>query len=226
LTTRKDLGAQDYVRELEILKDAKNGLWKKIREDLLAHESAGTMLSKDKLYSGLAAYHLKNYEDVIKIYETALIEDKFLKTLSLDELASLFSSYSDSLYKLDKVDKFESVSRAILKDTQKFTEQSVNIKNLHERLGYLYLEVLVGKAAKASANDREQRAQQFLKDYANSEYVNRVTYLLAKALLDGDKTDEGKKILNQLMNDEKVPEYIKELCKSELSTLKLDEKIL
>ena len=39
-----------------------------------------------------------------------------------------------------------------------------------------------------------------------------------------NKKDEGIKVLNELIQKTEVPNYIKELAKSELSTLKLMEK--
>jgi len=53
-----------------------------------------------------------------------------------------------------------------------------------------------------------------------------VSYLQGLALIQNQKIKEGKELLNNLVNDKNVSDYIKELAKSELSLINIKEKTL
>ena len=53
-----------------------------------------------------------------------------------------------------------------------------------------------------------------------------MNYLLGRAYVNNEKLDEGKKVLNSLLKDDKVEDHIKEMAKSELALIKIKEKTI
>ena len=65
-----------------------------------------------------------------------------------------------------------------------------------------------------------------MKEFKKSTYKGRLSYLLAISLLQNKKTEEGKKVLSEILNDKSVTDYVKEMARSELSLLKIKERTL
>ena len=116
-----------------------------------------------------------------------------------------------------KKDKFVEVSSALLKDVSRMGDNEVAVKSLKERVHYLRTEILFSDLDPRAANE----AENFLSEYKNSEYINRVRYLYGRHLIKTNKSEAGKKFLTELVNDEKAEAYIKEMAKSELTLLNL-----
>ena len=70
------------------------------------------------------------------------------------------------------------------------------------------------------------KAEEFLTSYSDNEYNPRVTYLNGIAKVKSSQQEAGKEILQKLLDDNKTPDYLKGLARSELTSLKLKEKTL
>ena len=66
----------------------------------------------------------------------------------------------------------------------------------------------------------------------NKRGVIALTYIFgigksrAQEILTAAKVDEGKKVLEEIIDSETIPSYIKDLARSELSSIKIREKTL
>ena len=70
----------------------------------------------------------------------------------------------------------------------------------------------------------QTRLQDFIKDFPESVYLGRVKFLLGKYYLSKKNDVEGERVLTEVIGDIRIPNYIKELAKSELSTLKIERQ--
>jgi len=93
-------------------------------------------------------------------------------------------------------------------------------------LSYLDIELAAGANNAESSLLLEQKASAFKLKYKTSLYLGRVNYLLGLSLVSGKKIEEGKKVFNEIIDDKNVPDYIKELAKSELSQIIIREKTI
>ena len=98
-------------------------------------------------------------------------------------------------------------------------------KRLVRRADYLYVESLFSES-KIDYKLMARKSSEFLKENKNSEYSDRVSYLNGMALINNNQVEEGKKVLNTLVEKKDAPEYLKGLAKSELTTLVLQNNTL
>ena len=94
-----------------------------------------------------------------------------------------------------------------------------------ERADYLYLESLFSERD-VKHKLLGMKSKEFIAAYKQSTYLDRVNYLRGVALVNSQAIEEGRKILNELLSGKDVPEYLKGLVRSELSTLELRSKTL
>ena len=139
--------------------------------------------------------------------------------LSKDQIADLFQTYTETLYQLSDTENFQKASGAILRDVASLSKKSKKVRSLTERVRYLLIETIASQSKDFDV--LESRTQNFLSDYDKTSYKNRVKYLLGKALVENNKDNEGEKVLNEILNDNQAPTYIKELVRSELSSMKI-----
>ena len=139
-------------------------------------------------------------------------------------LADLLMGYVESLYNLKDIEKFKSVVRALVKDIQQ--SKSAPILNVAERVNYLLIESLVAEEKKKDWKEIEELVVRFKEQFIKSPYTSRIEYLLGLSLLRNGKLKEGKAVLEQLIDKEEVPLYVREMARTELSDLTLKEKRL
>ena len=173
--------------------------------------------AKAIFYQALANFEMKKYKDAESSFETFFAKSSNFNSIDGNDLILSVGNYLESIYKLIKKDKFLEVSQALLKDVQKIGDNAQALQNLKERVGYLRSEILFSSLSPKA----EKEAKSFLKEYEKSEYRNRVKYLYGRHLIKINKDDEGKKFLNELVNDKDTEPYIKEMAKSELTLLNL-----
>src|SRR5690606_18511536 len=124
------------------------------------------------------------------------------------------------------IDKFEKVSKALLEDTQKLANSNPYMAQVSERIAYLNLEVMAGKSTELARARLENGILPFNKQYPQSQFRDRLGFLLGTALIQSAKVDQGVKIFNDMLSDGKVSDTVKEMIKSELSLLKIKERTL
>ncbi|MEI8347302.1 MAG: hypothetical protein WCG27_07530, partial [Pseudomonadota bacterium] len=219
------LGSSEALMELAIIKDLKLGNTDLVDKNLSALEKIGSQKKKINFYKGIIAYQKKNYTDCAKYLETYLATDVEKGDHDVADLADLFNAYADSLYQLAQIDKFKKVVKAIDSDTVKFSENYPIMQLVKERMLYLYIEII---AAEKNVEEGQMtllpEIAGFLERYPKSQYFGRIKYLQAVSLMANRKEAEGKDILDKLVGDPTVSDYIKGLARSELSMLKIKDR--
>lgn len=208
------------IVELEISKVVANKDWKSLRDKL----SSSPVSYRDSLnynfYMGLLSFHEKNYEEAIKDFEKVFIEKNLQKVLTPRQVADLLMSYVESLYQLKNQNRFKTVVKALIQDIDQ--SKSAQILNVSERINYLLIETYAGESKEWS--ELENLTKDFNQKFQKSPYKSRVQYIYGLSLIKNMKLREGKEILTNLTNDGEVPSHIKEMCRSELTNLRLKEK--
>ena len=211
--------------ELQLIKNIHIKNWSKMSLLINQLENEDSSYNKINYFKGILAYKQKKYKETEKHLETYFALDNGLNIQDVNELADVIMAYADSVYKSGKLDKFVKVSAAILNDTKSVSSNKF-MKHVRERISYLELETLSGDKNSKTSLLVESKILKFLKTYPKSDYFGRVEYLLSMAYMENKKQKEGKDLLNKILADDRVSKYIKELAKTELSLIKIREKVL
>jgi hypothetical protein len=231
---------QSYQRVLAILKEQKQGIirtfpnWVKRDFDQIDQmvdelelirmiasadwEQANKIVKRIKQTDKVAYYQIKisfnqaKFNQVIQSFEGMVTGNESNKKLKLELMQEAISMYAEALYKTNQHQKFINISQAVIED---ITGQA-NLAATRERLMYLLIESLhvQQKESKTIVN----YAQKFLSDYKESSYRYRVTYLNALGLLAKGDEQKGQNLLKELVDGAEVPNLIKELARSELTS--------
>jgi TolA-binding protein len=220
------LKSAELLSELVIVKDIKLRNLDLVHKNLAIFTKAMPKYNRVNYYSGIVAFSEKEYAKAIADFENFFSHDTARVIYDPADVAEMLRAYTDSIYELGQTDKFLKVSEAILNDTNSFGTGSAYIQNVRERIAYLGIEILSGKAKKENFMVVEKKITDFKTRNPKSIYLGRVNYLWGQALINNQKTKEGKEVFTSLMNDKSVSDYIKELAKSELSLLNIREKTL
>jgi tetratricopeptide (TPR) repeat protein len=181
---------------------------------------------KVDFYKGLIQYNRKNYRSAEESFENYLSSQDGERIFDPNDLALMLDAYTDSVYQLGDYKKFQKVSSAILSDTRNFGVKNQLMTKVKEKISYLNLEVLAGSNQKGTEYLLVARIKNFLKGYPKSVYKGRLQYLLGLALADTKKEKEAMKVFSEILEDESISEYIKEMVKSELSLLKIKNQTI
>jgi predicted Zn-dependent protease len=177
-------------------------------------------------YRGIIAYYTKRPTDAAKSLETYLANKGSGTHLDPSEVAEMLMAYTDSLYEIRELDKYAKVAKAVLEDTKSYRPEDPYMARVRERIGYLDIEILAGKKNAEGYMRLEPAIDRFKKDFSKSDYMGRVDYLLGVALINNQKTEEGKTLFQGMLKNDKVSGYLKELIKSELALLTIKERTL
>lgn len=210
-------GRNAILSELKLIRNIKLKNWDTVSRLISQMKSRKSSSAKAIFYQALASFEMKKYKDAESSFETFFAKSSNFNSIDGNDLILSVGNYLESIYKLIKKDKFLEVSQALLKDVQKIGDNAQALQNLKERVGYLRSEILFSSLSPKAENE----AKAFLDEYEKSEYRNRVKYLYGRHLIKINKDDEGKKFLNELVNDKDTEPYIKEMAKSELTLLNL-----
>lgn len=216
----------DFVLlELNIVKNMKLKNWDLTKKGIESLSKLKKNDNKLNYYRGLLAYENKEYKEVVGHLEKFLTrQNAQVGPFDDIEIADILMAYTDSIYQLGDVEKFQRVSHAVLKDTKNYSKRNPYLAKVKERISYLNIEILYGNNNDSSILER--RVSDFKENYKNSIHLGRVDYILGLVLIENNKVDNGKKILTELIKNERVSDYIKELARSELSLLKINERTI
>ncbi|TNF31753.1 MAG: hypothetical protein EP319_01330 [Deltaproteobacteria bacterium] len=214
------------LEELKLSKNMKLKNWDLALENVNRIKTLAPGYSKVDFYKGLIQYHRKNYRSAEESFENYLSVQEGEKIFDPTDLASMLDAYTDSVYQLGDYKKFQKVSSAILSDTRNFGVKNQLMTKVKEKISYLNLEVLAGSNQKGTEYLLVARIKKFLEEYQNSVYKGRLQYLLGLALADTKKEKEAMKVFSEILEDESISEYIKEMVKSELSLLKIKNQTI
>ena len=216
----------DVLTELSLVKSLK------LKNLSLAKRALVTLMNKkpnynrNRYYAGLIRFQEGNYMEAATSFESFLANQKVKTIFDPEELSFMLRAYTDSLYELNLLDKFRDVTGAILKDTKNYAPSNPFMANLRERLEYLSIEIVSGKGRAVDYLTVEPEIMKFKKAYPKSKYTGRVNYLYGISLIRNKKSQQGKEVLEALLNDANVSETIKELARSELSLLSIKERTI
>lgn len=214
------------LKEMELIKHINLKNWKLAKKSLDQFSKLMKGYNKVNYYKGIIAFYQKDYDQAPIHIETFLTREQGKTIFDPYEVAEMMRAYTDSLYQTGNIDKFKKVSKAILDDTEYYSPKNRYMFEVRERIAYLNIELLAGKRSKESFIILEGRIKRFFKEFKGSSYKGRLSYLLAVSLLKNEKRKEGKEVLTQILEDESVSDYVKEMARSELSLLKIQERTL
>jgi len=214
------------IAELKVIKEVNEKDWEKAEAALENLSKVVPNNNKIHYYKGIMAYAKKDSKTCASEFETYLGNQTHKEIYDSSEVAELLRAYTDSLYDMNQFEKFSKVSEAIMQDVADYGVKNVYMNKVKERISYLTIEILAGKNTPESFLQLESEVKDFEKKYKDSIYISRLKYLLGVAFVANRKLDEGKLIFKNLLEDKQTADYIKELVKTELSTMKIKEKTL
>ena len=176
-----------------------------------------------KFYNGIVSYHGQNYNQAISDFEDLLVSPNLKNILSPEQNQQMVSAYLESLFEAAAPSKFRKNVMAVIQDLRNNNKPS--LRPLLVRAEYLYMESLFSEQ-KVDYARLERMAKGFLAENINTPYNNRVSYLKGLGMINTKQIEKGKKVLQELIQDEAVPAYLKGLAKTELSTLELKNNAL
>ncbi len=224
---RKHIKGQERVlEELKLIKNLKLKNWELAKKNLLDLEKVAKRYIKVSYYRGVIHYEEKNYKEAARNFENFLANTEEKLIYDPGDVALLIGSYTDSLYELNQLKKYEKVSRAILSDTENYAPSDPFLGKVREKLAYFLIEIMAGKASKEAYVTLEPEISRFKEDFPSSIYKGRIDFLLGVAFIKNKKVGDGKKLLQELIKREGISNYIKELAKSELTLLNIKNRTI
>ena len=223
--TKKDelVNSERMLLELQLVRNMSLKNWYKAQQILEKLQKVNSKYNKINFYYGIIAYQLKQYRAVVEYIETYFANENGSTIHDGSELAEIILAYTDSLYELGRLEKYKNVAGAIVRDTKKMMKNNKYLEKVLERVAYYEIEILGAERKPASSLVLESKIQNFKSTFNKSDYEGRIDFLLAVAYLKNKKEIAGKKILNNLLSNEKTEGYIRELAKSELALIKIKE---
>lgn len=219
VNAHKKISIKNYLVELKIGKLLKIKDYKGLLSYLETQKKNKQI--NYKFYKGLVWYKLKNYNNSVTSFESILVTPNEKNYLTPGQSLQMFEGYLESLYQSANGKRFRKNASALANDLRVNKNQAV--KQLLERTEYLYIESVFSES-KINYPLLSSKTAEFLKDHTKSAFQMRIKYLSGISLLNRDQVKEGKKVLNSLITQDGVPEYLKGLARSELSTLAIKDK--
>jgi hypothetical protein len=210
----------ELTLELEMSKLVANKDWDKLRDKISQTPVSLRNSVAFSYHNGILLFQDKKYSESSKEFEKIFIEKNLKNLLSPRQMADLLMTYVESLYQQNNQEKFKSIAEALSGDIEK--SKSAQILNVSERINYLLIETYSGEAREWEK--LEKLTISFTEKFQKSPYSMRVKYLYGLSLIKNSKFKEGKEVLQKLARDKEAPSHIKEMCRSELTSLELKEK--
>ncbi len=208
------------LNELEVTRLVADKDWKAMGDKLSSLPVSERDSASYYFQNGMLLYNQKKYAEAVVEFEKLLVRKDPRNSLTPRQTADLLMTYVESLYQLKNQDRFKTVVKALVGDIEK--SKSAQILNVSERVHYLLIETYVGEDK--DWVEVEKMSKIFNEKFQKSPYNMRVKYLYGLSLLKNSKLSEGREVLTNLLKDKEVPSHIKEMCRSELTTLELRGK--
>ncbi len=181
--------------------------------------------NRGNYYKSIISYKEEKYNEAIETIENFLSEEKDKTSYDSSEILNILSNYTDAIYKIGDLAKYRKVSNALLEDTNS-DSKNPKYKVLKERILYLNIEILAGEQKEENANLLESEINNFIGSFPETNYKDRVMFLLGQTFIQQNKLEQGEKIMKELTESNSVPNYIKELARTELSFIKIKNKTI
>jgi len=217
--THKNLNVGDYLIELKLSKLLRNNEYEELGKYL--EEIKDNNNINYKFYKAIVSFEEKKYSNAVASFESLLVAPNTNNLLTPDQSKLMIKMYLESLYESAAPEKFRKNALAVSADIR--TSGKVGYEEVLQRGEYLYLESLFSEK-KVSYAQLKRKSNDFLASFKESSYRKRVTYLNGVSKINSDEIEDGKDILSKLLTDKEVPEYLKGLARTELSSLELKNK--
>ncbi len=158
-----------------------------------------------------------NFKESKELIENALTDKNIMKSVAPSELNEMIEMYLTCLENTEKGDRLEKRIVAVI---AVLNPKNDIFRETRERAKFLLIESYFKEKNKTLAEVNSLIAE-FEQYYPKSTYLPRIKYGKALFYFSQKKVDEGSKILNELINNTTTPKHIKEMAKSELSSLSI-----
>jgi hypothetical protein len=212
--------------ELEVTKNLELKNWDLVKRGIGQLRNIDNLNNKINLYSGIMNFKQKSYKAAAMDFERFLSRSQVQSIFDPMDLANMVIMYTDSLYEMGMLVKFQNVADAILADTDNYAPKNPFMRNMRERLEYLTIEIEAGLGTASAYLKMEPKILAFRKSYPESDYAGRINYLLGMAFAKNKKVDKAKTLFRELLENEATPASVKELVRSELSLMAIKERTL
>ncbi len=223
ITRNRSLNNKFLLKELKLIKDINIGNLNQANSLIKNMERANIIDNKLNYYKGILSYKNNDFKKSSEYFEKYLSESNIKTIVDYYELGDFLRMYMDSIYKIGNYKRFQEISKLIWNNSLKRQNKHPYISEVKERIAYLNIEIMSESKKYLLL---ESHIKEFLNLYPNSNYIGRVTYLLGKSLIENNNVVKAKNILKSLLEKNNVSPYLKELVRSELTYLKLKEKII
>jgi hypothetical protein len=211
---------QRLMQELVVRKLIHEKKFNQVNKEIQRLESMpGEGVNPPQYYLANTLYHQENYQQAASAFEKILLNSKV--ELSTEAADNAVLNYVNSLFNTGQDEKLLKVSEALSEDV----EQNQLSQSVLQRVRYLEIEC---NARKKNPNyyQLDDLATRYLKDFKESKRKYRVNYLMGMSKIKKNKIGEGKSILKKLLDDDKAPGYLKEMARSEMSMIELNNSSL
>jgi len=219
--SHKNISIQDYIVELQINKYLKKEEFKQL-ENLLNKNKTNKNINY-KYYNSIVSHKLKKYNESVASVESILVKPNKNNILTPEQNLTMLATYLESLYEVASPVRFRKNIAALVNDLRR--TKGKRYSTLITRADYLYIESLFSEK-NINYSLLRRKTTEFNDENSDSAYGNRITYLNGISLIKVNEVEKGKKILENLMSGKEVPEYLKGLARTELSSLKLQNRTL
>lgn len=217
-------GHTDFYLELVILRDMALENYEAALSNITRLET----LKKNSiapLYRGLISYHQNDYPSTVKFVESYLTSHNTEFIHDPQDVAEMLLAYGTSLFKTITNDqsrrRFLQVISAILNDISKVKSTSDFLSNAIMKAKYMKIEVEY-----SLGQLEQQEVVSFIERFPSSTHRGRIQYLLGMSFVGKNNDQEGRRIFQELINDEKVSTHIKEMARSELALIEIRNRNL
>lgn len=214
-------GIDEYIATLKLNKNLRLENWNEAEIVNNKHLKSTPLYD---FYRGVIEFKKKDYKAAVESLEQFITANNSAK-LDKTQQSEFYEAYTESLHNLGKVSKFQKVVSTIIQ--QKSLSKNDNFAvRVYERAYYLYLENLSKLGSKKDFAMLEANSQDFISQFQNSSYTEKVKYLLGLAYAKNLKEKDAKKVFEEIINDNKISKSIKELARTELTLINLKNKKL
>ncbi|GAB4411343.1 MAG: hypothetical protein OHK0056_15200 [Bacteriovoracaceae bacterium] len=221
-----DTKRSQFILELDLIKNIKLANYEAALKRVDDLERMAPAYNLVNFYRGVINFKKNDYKQAISHLETYISMANNALGFDPSDVSEMMTAYTDSLYQVNDLEKFQKVAEAVLSDTKNYAPSNPFINNMRERLSYYQIELFAGKKDKESSLMLEKLIPSFTKSYPKSVYSSRVNYLYGQSLIINMKLAEGRTLLEKMLGDANVDEPIKELIRSELTLLTIKERTL
>lgn len=216
-------GPQELLGELQVIRNIALENWSAALTELERIDRIVPSRNKNNFYRGLISYRQGQLREAIRHFEKYLAAERGPRSFDPVEVADLLLGFSDSLYQLGEHERFRRVAEAFLSDTRAFARQHKYLKEVKEKVAYLLIENYARDNTDQAFLTIEPMIKEFNIEFPESNYQGRLNLLLGMSYVRNKNRDAGKELFEQLVEDQTISDVVRELARSELSLLRIED---